>query len=180
MRFASKADRITYVVAGHPRRRISNLETGETISHPGLHARFLNHTFDSEREQVNNGWTDGQRVIVENYLLGHPDFDKPGGFFLELVGGESKADILRAAGHPMAEPGPERSAERCLFFYPNKETGEIEQCPKTIVPGTEYCTEHSVDVSAADDQGPAPKAESTKEDQTAEEPEASWRMTPVG
>lgn len=186
MRFASSARRIKYVVAGHPRRKIVNTDTGVTESYPGLEARFLNHVFDSETSQVAKGWTDEQRKIVENYLLGHPDFDRPGGFYLDVAGtGQSKAEILREAGHPMADDPAVAGQERCLFFYPDPDhVGEVAQCPAQAVGGTEFCSQHQPE-TVADEQGPPPQphpvvAESEKDDPRQQPEPAGWKMSPVG
>lgn len=176
MRFASHANRAKYVIAGHPRRRVEASD-GSTYTNPGLEARFLNNAFDTERAQRDKGWTDEQRQIVENYLLSHPDFDKPGGFYLDLAtSGKSKAEILREAGHPMADQ-PVMGNERCMFFFSDPDVpGAVAQCPATKTEG-DYCAEHQPE-HVTDEQGPAPEPV-----QAAPEPEpvgAGWKMPPIG
>ena len=139
MRFASTARRIKYVVKAKYR---TMGDDGQVTPHPGLAARFLNHAFDSDKSQTELGWTDEQRKMVENHLLAHKDFDRPGGIFLDTAAGESKADILRAAGHPMAEQMATKEQPRCLFFFRNNE-GEAEQCPHIAVAESDYCIQHS-------------------------------------
>jgi hypothetical protein len=178
MRFVSHARRIKYVVAGHPRRKIANKETGVTDSYPGLEARFLNHVFDSEQSQIAKGWTIEQRKIVESYMLGHPDFDRPGGFYLDVAStGESKADVLRNAGHPMADSPAVGNQERCMFFYPDPDhSGEVAQCPAAALAHSEFCGSHQPE-AVADDQGPAPSPEPVL---VPAAPADEWKMPPIG
>lgn len=168
MRFASTAQRTKYVVK--PKYRTMD-DNGQVQPHPGLTARFLNHTFDSERAQADLGWTDEQRKQVENHLLAHKDFDRPGGIFLDTAAGESKADILRAAGHPMAEQMATKEQPRCLFFFRN-DSGEAEQCPHVALAESDYCNQHSPEATT-DDGAPGPDAEIV-------EAEESWKAPAVG
>lgn len=178
MRFASAARRTKYVVV--PKRTFSDDREPE----PGLMARFRNNVFDSEKTQRDLGWTDEQRIRVEKHLLGHPDFDKPGGFFLDTAttGGKSKADILREAGHPWAEAYADGSGERCMFFYADPDKpGEVAQCASGVMPGSDYCESHQPE-SVTDEQGPAPDVTPVLEEPVREpEPVASgWSMPPIG
>lgn len=124
MRFVSAAIRAKYVVAGHPKHIVMNGPT--PVMQPGLSARFFGHVCDTEKAQREQGWTDDERKIVEDYLMGHRDFNRPGGFYLE--------NVVDAAP-------PTDRATRCLAFFRN-ESGESEQCPSQTLGETDYCEQH--------------------------------------
>lgn len=126
MRFVSAAIRAKYVVAGHPKHVVMNGPT--PVVQPGLSARFFGHVCDTEKMQKELGWTDDERELVEEYLMGHRDFNRPGGFYLETI----------ADGE---QPKVDARATRCLSFFRN-EDGEAEQCPNETVGDTDYCAQH--------------------------------------
>jgi hypothetical protein len=126
MRFVSVAKRAKYVVAGHPKHVVMNGAT--PIVHPGLAARFFGNVCDTEKSQRELGWTNEEREVVEEYLLGHKDFNHPGGYYLEVA-----PDVVAPRGAP--------TATRCLAFFRN-EAGESEQCPNTPEGDTDYCAQH--------------------------------------
>jgi hypothetical protein len=131
MRFVSAATRAKYVVV--PKYTVMNGPNQTAV--PGLTARFFGHVFDSQKSQRELGWTDEEREKVENYLLGHRDFNRHGGFYLE-----NAADL--------AVPR-ELGAKRCIAFFRN-EAGESEQCPREPVEGKDYCDEHAAMMMAAE------------------------------
>lgn len=140
MVFLSAAQRAKYVVSGYPRRKVTDLGTGAINTYPGLEARFLNHRFDSVTTQRDKGWTDEQRKLVENYLLAHRDFDAPRGIHLEIVDGETKEQLMAAAGH-VSTPEKIDGRNRCAAWIRN-EHGESEMCPKPAIHG-ELCAQHA-------------------------------------
>lgn len=125
MRFISAATRAKYTVAGHP--KYMEMRGSTPIPHPGLQARFFGHVFDSEKSQRELGWTEDERKEVEDYLLAHRDFNRPGGFYLENVGEASRPVHIKAG--------------RCIAFFIN-EHGESEQCPNEPAGDTDYCGQH--------------------------------------
>lgn len=125
MRFVSVAKRAKYVVAGHPKHVTMNGPT--PIVQPGLTARFFGNVCDTRKSQSEQGWTDDEREIVENYLMGHKDFNHPGGFYLEVA-----PDAVAPRG---------AMATRCLAFFRN-EAGESEQCPNPTLEDSDHCAQH--------------------------------------
>lgn len=123
MRFISAAIRAKYVVK--PKRNV--VIDGVPQPVPGLTARFFGHVFDSDKSQRELGWTDKERTQVEDYLLGHHDYNFPRGFYLENAG-------------DMAAPVT-TSAKRCIAFFKN-EAGEAEQCGNEPVGDADYCAAH--------------------------------------
>jgi len=128
MRFLSAATRAKYVVV--PAYTTMNGPVKVPVS--GLRARFFGHVFDSEKAQRDLGWTDEERKRVEDYLLGHRDFNRHGGFYLE------NTDVV------LQTPG---LVKRCIAFFRN-EDGESEQCPREPTEGSEYCDEHKAMMAA--------------------------------
>lgn len=126
MRFISVAKRAKYVVSGHP--KYVEMRGPTPIVQPGLSARFFGNVCDTEKMQKELGWTDEERQIVEEYLLNHKDFNRPGGFYLEV---EPDA----------AAPKRDLTVTRCLAFFRN-EAGESEQCPNQTLEESDYCAEH--------------------------------------
>lgn len=129
MRFVSAATRAKYVVV--PAYTTMNGPTPVPV--PGLKARFFGHIFDSEKSQRELGWTDEERIKVEQHLLNHSDFNRHGGFYLET---ESDVVAPRDLG-----------TRRCIAFFRN-EDGESEQCPREPVEGYDYCDEHKALMAA--------------------------------
>jgi hypothetical protein len=151
MVFLSHKNRHKFVVAGHPRRKVTDPTTGITTPYPGLEARFMGHRFDSVRQQAEKGWTDEQRKTVENYLLQNREFDRPGGIFLETVDGESKEQVIAAAGH-VVTPNAVGGKKRCVAWIRN-ERDESELCPKEATHG-DLCATHAGLISEVDaDEG---------------------------
>ena len=155
MVFVSFANRAKYVIAGHPRRKVMDPSTGFVIPYPGLEARFMGHRFDSVQQQREKGWTDEQRKTVENYLLQHRDFDSPGGIHLEVVDGESKLDVIRAAGHADITLAATDEKRRCVAWIRN-ERNESELCPNEATVG-DLCAQHAGMVPVAEDEEGSPE-----------------------
>lgn len=132
MRFISAAKRAKYVVAGHP--KYVEMHGPTPVMQPGLAARFFGNVCDTEKMQKELGWTNEERVIVEEYLMAHKDFNRPGGFYLEVA--------------PDAAPPTNLTVTRCLAFFRN-EAGESEQCPNQTVGDTDYCQQHQPVVAEA-------------------------------
>jgi hypothetical protein len=136
MRFVSTASRANYVVK--PSWKTINA-LGQPEVHRGLRAKFLFHTFDTDKAQRELGWTDDERKIVEEYLLGHRDYDHPRGFYLEIVDGEQR---------PVRAPATV-GQRRCIATIRN-EQNEAEQCPALLKEDEgDYCEEHAAAAEAA-------------------------------
>ena len=138
MRFISVPRRAKYVV--RPTTRTTNV-LGMPETHRGLTARFLNHSFDSEKAQQAYGWTDEERVMVERHLLGPPDLDRHNGFHLDEL-------VERAPGTRVDMPAAAIST-RCIAFFRN-EDGEVEQCHREAQQG-DFCNAHAEEEAAKED-----------------------------
>ncbi len=176
MVFLSAFNRAKYVVTGHPRRKVTDPSTGITTPYPGLEARFLGNRFDSVRSQAEKGWTDEQRKTVENYLLGHRDFDRPGGIFLETVDGETKEQLIRQAGHEVT-PSQVAGKKRCVAWIRN-ERQESELCPKEATHG-DLCAAHAGLLSDSPDEEGEPVVVAEDVTDPVSEPERTFKMPPV-
>jgi len=128
MRFTSPYRRAVYVV----RPAWKELVAGQVERHVGLRAEFNQGSFDSEKAQREQRWTDEQRREVEKYLLEHNDFGKR--IFPpkdEMVSQEE----LRHYGNVGAD------TPRCIASYETPEGSE--PCGRPVMADTDYCPEHS-------------------------------------
>lgn len=175
MVFLSFANRKKFVVAGHPRRKVMDTTTGVITPYPGLEARFLNNRFDSRSAQREKGWTDEQRKTVENYLLNHRDFDAPHGIHLEVVDGETKEQLIAAAGH-VVTPTSVEGGRRCTAWIRN-ERQESELCPKQATHG-DLCAQHAGFIGEeGDEEGEVPVVAPVAEATPGPVPHARRRIT---
>lgn len=166
MRFISVANRLKIVVKQAYQEKAVD---GSRIPHPGLRARFLNHTFDSVESQKQLGWTDEERVRVERALLGHNSFGNPGmidGFYLDhsvegTPGGREAPEYQKVRGNIATA-----TKERCTFFF-RAEDGSPEQCPHEAEDG-EFCSQHLEIMSSLQDEESSDTVEVTVEDAAAE------------
>ena len=108
MKFISTVGR--YTVGTHP-DHYEQVGQGRLMV-KGLHAQFKNGIFDSVEEQKRLHWSDDQREIVEDWLLGHKDF------------GTASGDTLRVYD-PEAQPTQTVTLLKgqCLFTSPIEEDG---------------------------------------------------------
>jgi hypothetical protein len=116
---------IEYIVE----RRRKELEHGEWVYKRGLSAKFFDHKFDSEKAQKALGWTDEERIKVENHLLNDKDFRTA-----------EKGRRLRVDGAYLREGEAFEISERCdaKLVTPNGP----EPCPLSPVPGFNFCKRH--------------------------------------
>lgn len=132
MIFQSKWRNARYIVRAT--QRVFYPDVGYSKLVPGLVAEFKGQQrlFDSEKSQRENGWTDDQRILVEDHLLGHRDWKRG----LYLAPGQTvpadRAGALRTK--------EEEKAVRCMFV--KAEAGEIIQCQKQAAVGRSFCAEH--------------------------------------
>lgn len=133
MRFLSFPQRAKYVV--RPTRKV--FIDGQPDVQRGLTARFLNHTFDSDKTQAQLGWTDAERKQVEDHLLAHPDFERHGGIYLDEIVEGKQQKVARMPSSLASADQP-----RCVAFIRNEE-GEAEQCPRSALEDGDLCEEHA-------------------------------------
>lgn len=102
---------------------------------PGLIAKFKGpqRLFDSVATAEALGWSDKERVFVEDKLLGHKDF----GNGIYLAPGEQLTEAQKKKVKNTESLAPSRV--RCQKFW--VEDGDIKQCNAVAVPGTQYCSE---------------------------------------
>src|SRR6266516_174586 len=108
MKFQSMWRNATYVVRAT--QRIFYPDAGYSKLNPGLIAKFQGNQriFDSEKAQRENAWSDEERLMVENHLLGHKDWKK--GLYLaygETIP-ESQQSVVRVKD--------EAKTPRCSFI----------------------------------------------------------------
>jgi hypothetical protein len=96
-----------------------------------LRAYFRSGMFDSVNAQSYHGWTEDERIRVEDALMNHREFEKPGGIFLE--DGESLPPRF-------AKPTEKSLASDTCIFQMRTPSG-AEPCGKPSVLGP-YCEEH--------------------------------------
>ena len=144
MRFMSKQPRLKIVI--RPAVKQHQPGSGQvTLIDRGLRARFRDHFFDSEIAQKQLGWTDEERMLVEEQLLANHRYGKANGFYLEDIAERRAAQL---------DKKKDRSNEqiRCLEFYRDPETNEAVQCPNAVVPDTEFCADHQPVSEETDDE----------------------------
>lgn len=140
MRFIASSHNYEKVVV--PRRKVflPNGEHGGVSG--GLHARFVNHTFDSLVAQQTHGWSDEDRQSVEQALLNMPGFGTAGtGVYLDeqlpagQEGGEHEAVVPAKAETAVAAP-----ALRCIYTVQTPEGSE--QCSREARKNGDLCNQH--------------------------------------
>lgn len=140
---------VTYVIrpAVPQRDPLTGRQTGVS---PALRAEFKEHKWDSNKAQQVHRWSDDERVMVEKYLLGHPDFGRGDGrgIFLDqtatldpAVVEEHEQELKRAEARGAV---PER---RCMFM---QDAGEdMVQCDATALEGKDHCERHEAMIVAS-------------------------------
>lgn len=133
MIFQSRFENHTFQV--RPTVRIYHPGFGFEIK-PGLRASFKGRSrlFDSEEAQLENGWTDEERIQVEDKLLGCKSFGK------EIFMAPGEIQKLDEATIAKMRVRPKTQVQRCTHVVILK--GEVFQCSKEATAGREYCAEH--------------------------------------
>ena len=141
MRFMYKQPRLKVVI--RPAVKTHAPGSGQVVLlDRGLRAKFREHVFDSEIAQRQLGWTDEDRILVEQRLLANPRFDTANGFYLEDIA-EQKAAALKTKDK-------EKLKLRCLEFYRDEENQSV-QCDNEPLEGSEYCAAHQPVAEDEDD-----------------------------
>ena len=99
---------------------------------PGISARFHSHMFDTKQAQETLKWTDDQRTLVEDYLLGHENFNTA---WLQLV--------------PESEPemrAKEFEEQKICISRTVTDEGVVD-CDQQAVEGQYYCKRHLATLS---------------------------------
>lgn len=104
----------------------------------GMRARFSMGAFDSQVAQIEEGWTDDERELVERRLMAHGDFGIR--MFLHPNETEARAKLVEMglAVEAVVEPSPMTPGARCIA----EGVGENPLCLKPVFPGSEFCPEH--------------------------------------
>lgn len=130
MQFEHKVDNASYVVI--PRHKTKD-PTGRVVSvTPGIRVQFQGHLYDTEAAARMYGWDEDTRVMVEQYLMAHKDFNRPfsmgeGGLFVR--GG---LDDLSGIA--------DDARDVCQAVHID---GDLSvQCGKPAVAGTGFCRDH--------------------------------------
>lgn len=131
MKFRSKWSKAIYIV--RPSRRQTD-QLGIVNIAPGLRAVFDedNHSFDSVAAQEAAGWSDEERVAVEEHLLKHKDY----GNGLILMPGQDIPEEMQA----IARVNRDEVSTKCVHV--DFIDGEIQQCKNEAVPGDQKCDQH--------------------------------------
>ncbi len=131
MRFQSKKREYSIIVKKSFYRRF---EEGGRELVPGLKARFVGpqRIFDSEQAQKLHGWSDEDRVYVENWLLKRPEFNN--GIYL------APGETLTEDQINIASSLPSAFKAKCTFI--ELVEGGFEQCLNQATAGREFCADH--------------------------------------
>jgi len=132
--FQSRFNKHTFVV--RPTRVAIDPVHGVRTPLPGLIAEFDRFTrlFDSEDAQQKHGWSDEERVAVEDWLLGNKAFGKD----IFLAPGElQKLDEATVAKMRVK---PAVKVRRCIDLRIVK--GQVFQCDQEATAGRDYCKAH--------------------------------------
>lgn len=127
MRFSSKYGHARYTVIPKDYELVGH---HKKILPGSLAAEFTNHTFDSEKAQKVNRWTDEQRQDVEEYLTDHVAFGH------EFWATEQLTEGVNFSG------------QKCLFVVPMPD-GTLDVCGMQAEVDSEYCSKHGTEVAAA-------------------------------
>lgn len=128
---------VDYEISGPHRKRT-----------PGLLVRFANHYWDSLVAQQRNGWSDADRVMVENHLKNHRDFGREWSLGMGGLYFDETEHVPEAA--PEGSAAPQEQApltSRCIFTIPLPDGAE--QCKEDARTGSDYCNTHFAEMAKA-------------------------------
>jgi hypothetical protein len=116
----------TYQSDGFGHRELRRLPSGVT----GLRAEFVNGSFDTEAAQRSHGWSDDDRLLVEE-VLQRPEKGYGSDFFrTDDEGTPERID-------PNA---PRNDGPRCVFSM--RSGDKVEVCGRKVDGESEYCVFH--------------------------------------
>jgi hypothetical protein len=143
MQFMTAKKFLTLVI--RPARNV--LVNGYPEHIPALRVKFRGGLADTDGHASEFGWSDEERQTVEDRLLRHHLFNRPGGFYLgmdeKLSDAQSKVVL---AGLKAGASG----ADRCVFKSRTAD-GMAEQCSQRALKGP-YCLEHAELVGWTDEE----------------------------
>ena len=124
-----------------PTRRVVHPVSGIVQPIPGLRAVFEGpqRLFDSNAAQLKCGWTDEERIQVEDWLLKSKAFGKS----IFMAPGELRK--LDEATIAKMRVKPKTKARKCLDI--RIENGEAVQCQEEPTAGRDYCAKHDPEVA---------------------------------